>query len=56
MQSNLNSCTIKEALHLRWLTTENFQNYETKKGGCFPSENKFKIEKKTISSGGSLLI
>ena len=30
------------ALHLRWLTTEKFQNNETVKGGCITSKNKFK--------------
>ena len=39
------SFTIKVALHLRWLTTEKFQNYETVKGGCMPSENKFRTQK-----------
>ena len=34
------------ALHLSWLTTEKFQNYETVKGGCIPSKDKFKIQKK----------
>ena len=33
------------ALHLRWLTTEKFQHYETVKGGCIPSKNKFKTIK-----------
>ena len=33
------SCTIKVALHLRWLTTEKFQNYATVKDGCIPSKN-----------------
>ena len=34
-------------LHLRWLTTENFKiNYETLKGGCVRSKNKFKTHKK----------
>ena len=37
--------TVKVALHLRWLTTENFQNYETMKGGCMPNENKLKTQK-----------
>ena len=26
--------TIKVALHIRWLTTEKFQNNEAVKGGC----------------------
>ena len=29
---------------LRLLTTEKFQNYETVKGGCIASKNKFKIQ------------
>ena len=33
--------TIQAALHLRWLTTEKIQNYETVHGGCIPSKNKF---------------
>ena len=33
------------ALHLRWLTTEKFQRYETVKGGCIPSKNKFEPQK-----------
>ena len=33
------------ALHLRWLTIENLQNYETVKGGCIPSKNNFKTQK-----------
>ena len=33
------SCTIKVALHIRWFTNENIQNYETVKGGCIPSNN-----------------
>ena len=37
--------TIKMALHLRWLTTEKFLNYETVKGGCIPSKNKFITQK-----------
>ena len=37
--------TIKVALHLRWLTTEKFQSYETVKGGCIPSKNKFETQK-----------
>ena len=32
-------------LHLRWLTTEKIQNYETVKGGCIPSKNKLKTQK-----------
>ena len=32
------------ALHLRWLTTEKFQNYEAVKGGCIPSIKKFKTQ------------
>ena len=46
MQSYL--ITVKVALHLRWLITEKFQNYESVKGGCFTSKNKFKMQKKTI--------
>ena len=42
MQSHLNR---KVALHLRWLTTEKFQNYETVKGGCIPSKIKFKTQR-----------
>ena len=34
-----------KALHLRWLTTEKFQNYETVKGGCTPSKYKFKTQR-----------
>ena len=37
--------SIKVALHLRWLTSERFQNYETVKGGRIPSKNKFKTHK-----------
>ena len=33
-------------MHLRWLTTEKFQNYETVKGGCIPSKNKSKTQMK----------
>ena len=40
------SISFKVALHLRWLTTENFQNYETEKGGCIPSKHKFKTQNK----------
>ena len=36
---------VKVALHIRWLTTEKFQNDETVKGGCIPSKNKFKTQK-----------
>ena len=36
---------VKVALHLRWLTTEKFQNYETVKGACIPSKNNFKTQK-----------
>ena len=43
----LQSFTVKMALHLRWLTTEKFQNYETVKGGCIPSKNSSK-NKNTI--------
>ena len=43
---------IKVALHLRWLTSEKFQNYETVKGGFIPSKNKFKTERQ--QQGGSL--
>ena len=39
------SFTVKVALHLRWLTTEKLQNYETVKGGCIPSNNKIKTHK-----------
>ena len=48
--SHLSKCrvaltfTIKMALHLRWLNTEKFQNYEIVKGGCIPNENKFKTQ------------
>ena len=48
MQSHFNTAalfTVKVALHLRWLTTEKFQNYETVKGGCIPSKRKFKTQK-----------
>ena len=38
--------TVNVALHLRWLTTEKFHNYETMKGGCIPSKNKFNAQKK----------
>ena len=38
--------TIKVALYLRWLTTKKFQNYETAKGDCIPSKNKFKTQTK----------
>ena len=38
----MQSFTIKVALHLRSLTTEKFQNYETVKGGCIPSKHKLK--------------
>ena len=41
----LKGFTVNVALHLRWLTTEKFQNYETVKGGCIPSKNKFKTQK-----------
>ena len=45
---------IKLAVHLRWLTAENFQqNYETVKGGCIliGSKNKNTINKlKWLSS------
>ena len=34
-----------QALRLRWLTTEKFQNYETVKGGCITSKNKSKTQK-----------
>ena len=37
--------TVKVALHVRWLTTEKFQSYETVKGGCIPSKNKFETQK-----------
>ena len=33
------------ALHLRWLITEKFQNYETVKGGCILSKTKFETPK-----------
>ena len=36
---------VKVALHLRWLTTEKFQNYEIVKGGCIPSKNKSQIQR-----------
>ena len=36
--------TIKVALHLRWLTTEKFQNYETVKGGCILRKNKLRTQ------------
>ena len=50
MQSHLNrKAKIKVALHLRWLATEKIQNYETIKGGCAASKNKFNTQKKTIS-------
>ena len=39
------STLIVKSLHLRWLTTENFLNYETVKGGCIPSKNMFKTQK-----------
>ena len=39
------SFTVKVALHLRWLTAEKFENYETVKGGCIPIKNKFKTQK-----------
>ena len=32
------------AMHLRWLTTEKFQNNETMKVGCIPSKHKFKTQ------------
>ena len=32
------------ALHLRWLTTEKFRNYETVRGGCIPIKNRFKTQ------------
>ena len=31
-------------VHLRWLTIEKFQNYETVKGGCLPRKNNFKTQ------------
>ena len=34
------------------MIAEKSQNYETVKGGCIPSKNKFKAQK-TISQGGS---
>ena len=37
--------TVKVALHLRWCTTEKFNNYEKLKGGCIPSKNKFNTQK-----------
>ena len=33
---------MKVALHLRWLSTEKFQNNEAVKGGCIPSKNKLR--------------
>ena len=36
--------TVNVALHLRWLTTEKLQNYETVKGGCITSTNEFKTQ------------
>ena len=38
-------CCPKVALHLRRLTIEIFQNYETVKGECIPSKNKLKTQK-----------
>ena len=43
--ATLLTATFKMALHLRWLTTEKFQNYETVKDGCIPNKNKFKTQK-----------
>ena len=43
MESHLNRKNV--ALHLRWLNTEKFQNYETVKGGCIPSKDKFKAQR-----------
>ena len=40
---------VKVALHLKCLTTEKFQNYETAKGGCggcIPSNKKSSKHKK----------
>ena len=51
MHNHLNRKTLfmnKLALHLRWLTTEKFQNYETVKGGCISSKNKFKTQKTKV--------
>ena len=39
--------SVTVALHLRWLTTEKFQNYEKVKNGRIPSKDKFKTQKKT---------
>ena len=36
---------LEQRLHLRWLATESFQNYETVNGGYIPSKNKFKTQK-----------
>ena len=41
--SHLNRKAV--ALHLRWLTTKEFKNYETVKGSCIPSKNTFKTPK-----------